>query len=352
MSGSTPLPPDHRLVSELRVAQVSTGKEVEAEAGTGIMVPEIQTDATLAEWMHGVFVQCQLATAQDIIDEGCTGLGARGMSVEEITKFRLGLAGSGVGLPCYVGPDRFCLAHNVIGGLQEGQEQRHAGAVNAISRELTVPERAHIAVMETARRANRDSVRDALSGHRLPDDFLKEVGAVIEGPHVPPELADAPAPPAPPASPAPASIPAGTVMAVVPAGHVPPAPAIHFECVACGAVYPWPVPGLPADVQPKERRCTRCFALPDDAEVRFKCPDHDETTWHCRFCAAAELVRGGLSPAFLMGHAVGTAVAMEDMTELNGQDIAERLTKFEEAGVDGAVLFVKVARWTRKLSRG
>lgn len=359
MSGTTPLPPDHRLISELRLAQTPTGKEVEAEAGTGIMVPEIKTDEIEDAWLRDAFSRCGLTVAQDIIEMGCTGFAGKGFTVEEIKRIRLGLAGSGVGLPCYVGVDRFCFAHNVIGGLQEGQDQRHAAYVNQISRELEASERAHVAVMETARRTPKDDVRDALIGHRVPEEFLKQVGEVIGGPQVPPELAGE-APRGPTATeaevPAPAAAPvrAGTMMAVVaPAGTPTAPPAIHFQCAACDAVYPWPIPGLPADAHPPERRCPRCFAKPDDAEIRFKCPDHDETTWHCRFCTAAELVRGGLSPKFLMGHAAdGTTVMMEDMTELNGQDIAERLKKFEEAGVDGAVLFVKVARWTRKLSRG
>jgi hypothetical protein len=346
-TSTRPMPPDARLVADLVLAQVESGKQVEAEEGSGIMVPEIITDKALEVVVRQALAKCNALTAQDVFDLGCTGLAVHGVDIETTQAVRIGLAGSGVGLPCYVGPDRFCLAHNVIGGLQEGQDQRHAHAVAQISRELTPAERSHVAVMETARRTDKGDARDALIGHRVPEEFLKEVTEVMGGPSAPAEPA-----PAPVAPPAPAAIPAGAMVAVVAAGAPIAPPAIHYQCVACDAVYPWPVPGLPADVQPKERRCTRCFAKPDDAEARFKCPDHTETAWHCRFCVAAELVRGALSPNFLMGHAeVGTTVMMEDMQEFEGAAVPARLAKFEEAGVSGAVLYVKVGRWIRKLAR-
>lgn len=345
-TSTRPMPPDMRLIADLTLAQVDSGQQVEAEEGTGIMVPKIVTDEALAKFLRDTFTACGLTTAQQILDWGCTGFSSQGLSIEDVQKVRAGLAGSGVGLTCFVGPDRFCLVHNVIGGLQEGQEQRHPHTVAQISRDLTPEERSHVAVMETARRADKGTARDALIGHRVPEEFLQEVTEVMGGP------GGTPVEPAAPAAPAPAAIPAGTMVVMAAGANVGP-PAVHFECVACGAVYPWPVPGLPADLQPKTRRCTRCFAKPDDAEARFKCPDHTETVWHCRFCVASELVRGALSPNFLIGHAeVGTTVSMEDVQEFEGAEVDARLSALEEAGVNGAVLFVKVGRWTRKLTRG
>jgi hypothetical protein len=346
-----PEPPDMRLVADMTLAQVPSGEQVEAEEGSGIMVPKIITDTALEIVTRRALAACNAVTAQDVKELGCTGLAVHGVTVEDAQATRLGLAGSGVGLTCYVGPDRFCLIHNVIGGLQEHQEQRHAHAVMQISRELTAEERAHVAVMETARRAPKHDARDALTGHRVADKFLQEVTGVIAGPQAP---ADPLAPAEPAASaPAPAPVPAPAALAFGREFLTAGAPNIHFQCPACDAVYPWPVPGLSPELQPKTRRCTRCFAAPDDAEVRFTCPDHTETAWHCRFCVAVELVRGVLSPTFLMGHAeVGTTIAMDDMQAFDGDDVTKRLVKFEEAGVSGAVLYVKVARWTRKLARG
>ncbi len=362
-----PEPPDGRPISSLRFGLTETGRQVEVEMregvpGTGVMVPEVIIDEKLAAEVRDVFEICGAVIAQDIIELGCTGLAAHNISIEVAQRIRLGLAGSGIGLVCYVGPDRFCLVHNVIGGLQESQAPRHADYAKLISRELTPAETAHVAMMETARRADKGAARDALTGHRVGDGFLKEVTEVLGGPEIPvdpapPASTSAPAAPVPPVVlPCPhgrphygmcphcmgfAGTPVGTVVATaVPAGMPTVMPAIHFQCPACDAVYPWPIPGLAAELHPKTRRCTRCFAKPDDAEVRFKCPDHTETTWHCRFCVAAELVKGELSPSYFLG---------PDTTERTGEDVNKAIATLD--AFDGAVLYVRVARWQRRLTR-
>lgn len=90
-------------------------------------------------------------TAQDLIELGCTGLTirlpVRAQAIQDATLVRENMAGAGFGLPCYVPPNRFCVVHNVIGGLQPNQVQRHAEGVEVCSRPLTPEEKAHASGM-------------------------------------------------------------------------------------------------------------------------------------------------------------------------------------------------------------
>lgn len=138
-------------------------------------LPEGEREHVAAE-VRRLFSQCGVAVAQDIVELGCTGLASSGMAEEEMTFVRENMAGSGIGLPCYVGPDHFCLVHYTIGGLQEGQKQRHADAIDKISRDLTAEEKSHIDLVESARRSKgrlagakdilegRDPVLDKVEG--------------------------------------------------------------------------------------------------------------------------------------------------------------------------------------------
>jgi hypothetical protein len=300
---------DERLIDSLLLAQVDTGEKRPAEPGSAHIVPVIKTDEELAAWTRAALARCGATIAQDVIDLGCTGIAGNGANVEQIKKLRAGLAGSGLGLPCYIGPDRYCLAHETIGGLQEGQAQRHAQHVAAVSRELAPNERSHVAVIEAARRTGKSRAAEALTGRRTGEDFLQEVGRELAPPDTEIDLTPA----APTAPTAPAAAP-------------PVAP------VAPAAV-------APAPVAPR-------------GELAFVCPDHDTTQWHCRYCIAEEIVKGPLSPTFLLGHAeVGTTVMLNDVDEVDSDKIDEKIQAFNEAGADGAVLFVKVARWVRKLAR-
>jgi hypothetical protein len=294
---------DERPIESLLLAQVDTGEKRPAEPGSQYIVPVIATDEELAVFTRAALARCGAKIAQDVIELGCTGIAKHGANAEQIKRLRAGLAGSGLGLPCYVGPDRYCLAHETIGGLQEGQRQRHPEHVAAISRELAANERAHVAVIEAARRqGGKGAAVEALTGRRTSEDFLQEVGREL----APPETEIDLTPPAP--APAPASVAA-------------------------------PAAATPTAVRPA-------------GEAAFVCPDHDTTQWHCRYCIAEEIVRGALSPAFLLGHAeADTAVAMDDMLEAKGDEIEARIQKFDEGGANGAVLYVKVARWVRKLAR-
>lgn len=134
-----------------------------------------------AKRVRMILLICACNVADDINRLGCTGLvkhqgmlssvgqmtvsllDKEGTDLIEIGQFlRLGLAGGGVGLPCFVPPDRFCLVHNTIGGLERGQEQYYADYVKVISRELTPEEQTRVAVTERARRIYaKDGDREA-----------------------------------------------------------------------------------------------------------------------------------------------------------------------------------------------
>lgn len=121
---------------------------------------------------------CGVEKAGDINTLGCTGAAKAKLTIEAIANLRLDLAGSGFGLPCFVPPSRYCLAHNTIGGLQDGQKAHHEEMVESISRELTPEEKGHMVLTEAARHARGDErmldAHGALTGFELPKGFEKE----------------------------------------------------------------------------------------------------------------------------------------------------------------------------------
>jgi hypothetical protein len=108
----------------------------------------VQAETRIAFSLVGVKV------AQDIVDLGCTGLAGK-MGLRGAQVLRKNMSGSICGLPCYVPPDRFCLIHNTIGGLQlqgnvDGVQQNpHPEGVALCSRELNDEEKKHAAVMQS-----------------------------------------------------------------------------------------------------------------------------------------------------------------------------------------------------------
>ena len=94
--------------------------------------------------IRSTFAACGLFTGQDIIDSGCiglyTGIGVGMPGTDAIAQARFvreHMSGSVCGLPCYVPPDRFCLIHNTVGGLQKGQTVHSEQSLAACSRPLT-----------------------------------------------------------------------------------------------------------------------------------------------------------------------------------------------------------------------
>lgn len=179
---------------------------------------------------------CKAKTSDDIEALGCTGCAANGLSIEDAQFIRLGLAGSGVGLPCFVPSDRYCLVHGVSGGLQDGQSQQHAAFVESISRPLTAGEAGHDKLVLAARKSEREhGAHSVLHGHTMPKGWQEiEGGAETES----------------------------------------------FEQA---------VEGLRAeggiDVAPRTRDL-----------FMWACDEHAETDWTCRHCVAQAVVEGELMP--------------------------------------------------------
>jgi len=159
-------PPDTRLLEEIHFAW-SRGDEVAAR-------------------VRGILMKAGAHTGQDVIDLGCTGLVGTGTTIEDAIFVRENMGGAGFGLTCYVGPDRYCLVHETIGGLQtdKKQEPRHVEHLEKVSRELTSEERQHVGIVESARRVKareginkRESAREALNNEGLPLEGVEELAA-------------------------------------------------------------------------------------------------------------------------------------------------------------------------------
>jgi len=132
-----------------------------------------------AERVRTMLRKCGVAVAEDIARVGCTGLASEGYSVSDIGWLRLNLAGSGIGLTCFVPPSLFCLGHNTIGGLQERQVPEHVEAMPLVSRELTADESKHRNTIEDARRVRGDKLDDRIAAvqKKLNETDVVDAGA-------------------------------------------------------------------------------------------------------------------------------------------------------------------------------
>jgi len=273
--------------------------------------------------VRGILTACGCTVADDITKLGCTGLAAH---VEKVVAYlatlpvlpvpfatdqnelatawgrflRLGLAGGGVGLPCFVPPDRYCLIHDTIGGLQDGQEQHHAEFVGDVSRELTPAERAKTAMVESARRVKgADAASELLTGWKR-GEAVKAVKERLEEEGVG-------EPPASAAEEAEDGSRSDTAIRRMLGGAV----------------------GMPA------------------ATPAWKCPEHPTTNWRCRYCVAQAVVEGPLEPVYVLdGDDDG------DITvNLDAAQMERKLIVHDEECDARVTLYARVARFTRKLSR-
>jgi hypothetical protein len=253
-------------------------------------------DEEKAARVREILVACGCKTAVDIGTLGCTGVVAGGFTIEDAKLVRLGVAGSGVGLTCFVPPDRFCLVHQTIGGLQEGQASRHAQVVPDMSRDLTPAERAKVAFTEHARRivapssaARFAAVRDLLSGRRdVPEEVRAELARMLDTGEDAEDTDDD-----------------------------------EGDGDAIPPVFPSP---------------------PAQKTVPWTCDVHAETDWACRFCAAAEIVRGPYTPVYVFVELPDGAPVAVTSAEIEGRVAGA-------TGAAGAALFVRAAKWVRKLAR-
>lgn len=235
--------------------------------------------------VRDILKTCGVKVADDIAELGCTGFaavgpGAQAMSdvsysdaIIRLGKFlRLGLAGGGVGLPCFVPPTRYCLIHETIGGLESGQEARHPEMVASISRELTPVETVRVRVIEKARNSGKNKTGDQIA-HAV-EVFADPTGVLEEAPNESPE----------------------------------------------------PVPR---------------------SELNWKCPEHTELKWNCRYCAAQAIVEGPLEPTYT----VESSAKDLEIEHVEASAVPEYLASCEKDNATAVAVFVCVATFTRKLAK-
>jgi len=281
--------------------------------------------ADTATIVRGILTACGCTIADDITKLGCTGLAAH---VEKVVAFiaqlpvlpvpfdtvqdrlvtawgrflRLGLAGGGVGLPCFVPPDRYCLVHDTIGGLQDGQQQHHVELVDAVSRELTAAERASTAMVESARRVKgAEAASELLTGWKR-GEAVKAVKERLEEEGVG-EL--------------PVELPVGAPVAMREA--MPNGPVTFSRTVA-----PW------------------------------TCAEHEHTNWKCRYCVAQAVVEGELEPSYSITFDTAVELVAAPGVPARGispEELQSQLDKLDGTGVPRVDVYVHAARFTRKLSQ-
>lgn len=294
----------------------------------------IPTEEALKAWkdshalkvdaVRAILKACGCVIAEDIKKLGCTGVAAHHEAVSKIVLgehktlsigtllkigpsdhfsvavirfLRIGLAGSGVGLPCFVPPERYCHGHEVIGGLQDKQEQFYVAEINNISRDLRSEERAHNELIREAQHASEErSASDVLRGRRMPEGWLRE------------------------------DFDSGEAM--FPVSPMTSAAASSMPDVA-GA----------ARVQLPQREVT------PRASVRWQCPEHDEPNWKCRYCVAQMIVEGPLEPAYVL-ETPGVLIQFSAAA-----DVDRYIADHNDRGVACIDVYVSAATFRRKLAR-
>lgn len=250
-------------------------------------------------WVRSFLAACGCVYACDIETLGCTGLAKRCFAqevsntpvttiiVETGTRLRLGLAGGGVGLPCFVPGDRFCLVHNTVGGLQDRQVALHLEFIPMISRELTPQERIQTGLTQKARRLRGGErtveAMDLLAGQN--QEALDDIVENLADEKRLEELKDEPD---------------------------EPVPFVRL--------------GEP---------------------TRWKCTEHTETNWACRHCLAQAVVEGSLEPSFV--RQVYTDITAPFVV-CTADELKQQFVDVD-ADVQKLIVYVRVASFTRKLAR-
>lgn len=371
--------PDGNMPSELTPIAEATFALVPGVLDGAVVIQGPYIDKPAAERVRAILAGCGCKTVGDIATLGCTGIVHHGYTQADAQFVREKVAGSGVGLTCFVPPDRYCLVHETVGGLQEGQAARYDST--SISRELTAAERAKFAFVEHARRvvgptsaARMAAVRDLLGGRKgIPDDTRDdlrrllvrddasdtiidtdaeaetEAATDVRAEPVPAESSDTDrraaavaAPPVSAASPSPSEAYAVEVFlkqiaAGLAAGLTPQVLEAQFAEVA----------GVPDGVR---RKVLALVQLATAQEPAWECTIHPTTEWSCRFCAAAEIVAGSYVPGYVMA-IDPTASEAFPASAVASTEIAERVSAHAAADVNDVGLFVEVARWRRHLAR-
>ena len=85
----------------------------------------------------------------------------------------------------------------------------------------------------------------------------------------------------------------------------------------------------------------------------FECAVHETLDWGCQRCVAAEILKGDYDMKYLIVPAEeGTQASPDNAENIDGHEVSERVQQLnDDTGYEAVGLFVKVARWKRKLSR-
>lgn len=308
----------------------------------GIAFPENERKH-VADFVRHTLVVCGAQTAEDISRIGCTTLFAHGLDIEACRKIRLGVGGGGVGIPCFVGMDRYCLVHDTIGGLQENQTPHDPEQIPHITRELTAEEKAKVALVETARRVQGKTgadrlikTMDLLRGREgVTSDLENELDRVIGDAVVEPE-----------------------------AEAVESVKEPHNVTVLADRMRRAKSAGLDGDLMAElletganeleylKGLIGRLAALPAPGAPSWECPDHPAVNWACRYCIAQEIVKGPFTPRlFLVPAFEGTRAMTDNIAAVVGEEVDATVEKMQQHEPDVVGLFVQAARWRRKLSR-
>ena len=86
----------------------------------------------------------------------------------------------------------------------------------------------------------------------------------------------------------------------------------------------------------------------------WKCEEHIETHWGCRFCIAAAIVEGSFDVQLLLAPVEeedNMAVLDDSVAPTDHADLLAKIESLDEQGATAAAVFVKVAVWRRKFTR-
>lgn len=251
--------------------------------------------------LREIFSACSIEAREHIEELGCTGGTARLLALDDIKFLRLALAGSGVGLPCFVPPDRYCLAHETSGGLQDGQTPLFMQYVDAVARPLTPGEAAHDKLVTAARKSEREhGAHSLLHGHTMPAGWTADDGATTDAERE-------------------------------------------------------------AQYEAQQDRLSEDLAAARRAPLfAWKCDEHTKTNWACRHCVAQAIAEGELVPVYVLGVTTppdkeGDGERDEETfavtEECVGAQVETEIGEEDAAGGSSVKIYVRVATFTRKLAR-
>jgi hypothetical protein len=311
---------------------------------------------------------CGLVVADDINRFGCTGAaacltGAPHEVVAQIQRLRIDMAGGGVGLPCFVPPTLFCLGHNTIGGLEDGQQAYHTEMVSMISRELTPAEATKVAAMNVARKIKtREGVEEFMAGKSAAEAdepeavTLEEQGPAVAGPvDATPWRRDRAAVLSWINAAGSAALSRSALLRITKTESTQleailvtlrEADLITKRAGSAGEMFQ-----ITALGEAECRRAEATLWLSPTAPASWKCPEHVTTNWACRHCLAQAVVEGPLEPTFLTGVQLVPGGLVHVSSPLSVLEPHAALVEADKQGAENAALYVRVATFTRKLAR-